>query len=930
MEKKRTRLVSLTLILVFLFSLSSSYYVNAQDDSRIENAREKAGRFLNRLSPEEKIGQLFLVTMDGNDITEDAPIFNLISSYHIGGVVLKRMNDNFIDQSLIEEAYSLISGLQTIEWTSSENIISIDGESKRQEYVPLFIGIAQSGDLIPTDQIISRLTPLPSQMAIGATWNPDLAKEAALVLGKEISSLGFNLLLGPSLDIIETPYGEGKGDLGVRTFGGDPYWVGEMGIAYISGLHEGSNNKIAVIAKNFPGRGSSDRLPEEEVATVRKSLEQLKLIELAPFIRVTDTTSLRDEEIVDGLLLSHIRYQGFQGNIRATTRPVSFDQAAVESIIGISPFSSWRDWGGILVSDDLGSQAVRKFFSPEGQLFDARQIARNAFLSGNDVLYMDQLIASNDVDRFETYKNILDHFVQKYREDRSFAERVDESVLRILTLKYRIYPEFNIDQVLPDPKLGEEIGKGSETVFNIISRAASLISPKRDQLNETIPDAPGQNEKIIVFTDAVVASQCSNCSPTDVIPVDGLQRSIIKLYGPAGSGQMPVQNLTSYSFEELQDYIDNPFNRVDLESNLTRADWVVFITHDQSPERAGAYALHNLLAEKPESIRNKTVIVFTFNAPYYYDATEISAFSAYYGIYTKTSAAFEVAARILFKEINPTGSSPVSIPGVAYNLISVTSPNPDQIIELFVDIPPSEEEIDLEDEVLETETVGENKLIDFVLGDMLPVKTGILLDNNNNPVPDGTVVRFTMNLQNDPLTIQQVESTTVSGVAHASFMLQSSGIHEIRAASEPAINSQILILDISEETGAIISAVTPTPVPTVPVVEKISEEEAIPVEIEEDNQSENNKMLEWVAVTLVAWMGGFLLLKSLKSIKNFSRRFKISCGSVIGGLLLGYWIMLGLPGSFSRFGLPGYFSLLIFVVLGNVLGGYFFWLISKQ
>jgi len=87
MEKKRTRLVSLTLILVFLFSLSSSYYVNAQDDSRIENAREKAGRFLNRLSPEEKIGQLFLVTMDGNDITEDAPIFNLISSYHIRGCV---------------------------------------------------------------------------------------------------------------------------------------------------------------------------------------------------------------------------------------------------------------------------------------------------------------------------------------------------------------------------------------------------------------------------------------------------------------------------------------------------------------------------------------------------------------------------------------------------------------------------------------------------------------------------------------------------------------------------------------------------------------------------------------------------------------------------------------------------------------------------
>jgi beta-N-acetylhexosaminidase len=56
-----------------------------------------------------------------------------------------------------------------------------------------------------------------------------------------------------------------------------------MGKAYISGLHTGSKSRMVVIAKHFPGRGSSDRSPEEEVATVRKSLEQLKQIELPPF-----------------------------------------------------------------------------------------------------------------------------------------------------------------------------------------------------------------------------------------------------------------------------------------------------------------------------------------------------------------------------------------------------------------------------------------------------------------------------------------------------------------------------------------------------------------------------------------------------------------------------------------------------------------------
>jgi beta-N-acetylhexosaminidase len=106
-------------------------------------------------------------------------------------------------------------------------------------------------------------------MAIGATWVPDLARQVGFVAGSELSALGINLLLGPSLDVLESPREQG-GDLGVRSFGGDPFWVGEMGKAYISGVHEGSTGRIAVISKHFPGYGSSDRLPEEEVATVRK------------------------------------------------------------------------------------------------------------------------------------------------------------------------------------------------------------------------------------------------------------------------------------------------------------------------------------------------------------------------------------------------------------------------------------------------------------------------------------------------------------------------------------------------------------------------------------------------------------------------------------------------------------------------------------
>ena len=926
MEKKKLRLAALTLVFVCLFAFSIFSSVLGQENGDLDLAAQNARLMLSRLSAEEKVGQLFLVTVDGPSLLEDSPIRELIQNYHLGGVILKKSNNNFTssDQSLTD-AYSLIKSLQQFEWDSANSMIVSPQEASLNDYVPLLIGISQSGDLFPDDQILNGVTPLPSQMAIGATWDSSLAEETGVLLGKEMAGLGFNLILNPSLDVLENPYGEGKGDLGVRTFGGDPFWVGEMGKAYIKGLHIGSIGRLAVIAKNFPGRGGSDRLPDEEVATVRKSLEQLKLIELAPFFEVTDIAGTSGSSIADGLLLSHIRYQGFQGNIRATTKPVSFDQTAIELLMSINPFASWRQNGGILISDDLGSPAVRKFFNPAGQAFDARQIARNAFLAGNDLLYMDQLLSTGDKDRFETYKKTIELFIQKYREDKAFAARVDASVLRILTLKFRIYPEFQFESVLPAEGGMANIGTGEETVYRVSSEAATLISPKMDQLNSALPDEPGINDRMVIFTDGLSVTQCVNCENQEIVSINELQNAISKLYGKSGSGQIQDQNVLSYSFIELQDYIENPFNRVELETNLSRADWVIFVIHSQNPDREGSYALHNLLAEKPEVIRNKNVVVFSFNAPYYYDATEISAFTAYYCLYTKIPSAFESAARLLFKENSPAGNSPVSISGIAYNLINATSPNPDQLIELIVENPLTIIQGTEEKEAVNGELAG------FKLGDNLPIRTGIILDQNNNPVPDGTVVKFMLSEQGENLTIQQIESTTEQGIARASFILQVPGRQEIRAITEPALNSQILLIDISEGNEAIISAITPTPVPTfmtssdqLPVLEGMAQNQ---VEI---LNKENNRFGEWLLISLLAWGSGYLFYVNSVFMKFQRDRLLICCAIILSGLAAGVWVLAGLPGSFSRVGFTGFLLLSVLIIFAEAIGGLLMWLIQDQ
>lgn len=923
MEKKRSVYLILVCVLILSFFTVSTGY--GQEGVGSSFARQQALQLIEKLSPEEKVGQLFLITFDGVETNVDSEISKLISDFHIGGIVLKHSNGNITEFDSDINLRLLISGLQEIaEQTANSQAEGAEGIPDN-EYIPLFIGVSQPGGSYPYDQILNGLTLLPAPMAIGATWDQSIAEEIGELLASELESLGFNLLLGPSMDVLDIKYSKDNNGLGVRTFGGDPYWVGEMGAAYIAGLHRGGGGRLAVIARNFPGQGGTDRLPGEEVSTVRKSLEQLKLVELPPFFKITDISGSIPASITNGLLTSHIRYQGFQGNIRATTKPISFDKNAIDLLMGIESLNTWRTEGGLLVSDDLGSQAVNKFFNPDGQYIDARQIAKNAFLAGNDVLFMGQMQSTGDADRFETYKNSIDLFVQKYKEDSAFSERVDDSVLKILTLKYDLYGEFALDRVIPDEIVFPTPLDFSNLPFETAKKAATLINPSQNQLDIFISEPPKFGERIVIFTDDQIVVPCEQCGAIEVFPVNGLQKSILKLYGPDGSGQISHNQIISYSFKDLNNYIQDPFNRPELEQNLSQADWVLFALREINLDEPSSAALRNLLSNNPVALHDKNVIVFSFDAPYYFDATEISAFSAYYALYSKLPAFIDVAARLVFQEINPIGASPVSIPGVGYELIENMSPHPDQVIPLSVD----------EDAavLLQTEPQEENSPLPktpvFKLGDLLPVKTGVILDHNGHPVPDGTVVAFTMYEQGGNITIQQTESETCEGIAKASISLQSAGVHEISVKSEPATNSEILVLDISEEE-AIVSAIIPTPLPMIGGTAEVQENQPV---IEEGMDiadiAPNNKLSEWFIATLFSCVFAMAVFAILRDFFILNDNLKISGVGMIGGLLNMVWFMFDLPGVNPRYGMNGYIRLCLVVLLGVAMGTLAGWVIIK-
>ena len=92
-------------------------------------------------------------------------------------------------------------------------------------------------------------------MAIGATWTPALAEKLGQVMGKELQAVGVNLLLGPPLDVLDAPRPGQQGDLGTRTFGGDPFWVGQMGQAFIRGVQNGSDGAVRDRGQALPRPG---------------------------------------------------------------------------------------------------------------------------------------------------------------------------------------------------------------------------------------------------------------------------------------------------------------------------------------------------------------------------------------------------------------------------------------------------------------------------------------------------------------------------------------------------------------------------------------------------------------------------------------------------------------------------------------------------
>jgi len=841
-------------VVTILISLVPLGAIRAQEEDEV-------ARLMARMSSTAKVGQLFLVTFPGAKVAEDAIITELIRDYHVGGVVFLPDNGNIVNEGdTPAQVATLVSQLQETTWMATQPVTEtlVEEETPPGPFIPLFIAVRHEGNGMPFTGIVNGMTPLPSEMALGATWNPAYAETVGQIVGQELRALGVNMLLGPSLDVLENPRPESTGDLGVRAFGGEPFWVGQMGQAYIRGVHGGAEGDVAVVAKHFPGLGASDRSLDEEISTVQRTLEKLRQIDLAPFFAVAQAEDPLARP--DGVMVSHIRFRGLEGGRFVTTRPISVDSQVLQRLLGLPELAGWREQGGVTVSDGLGVRALRRFYDPNEESFNSRRIAQDAFLAGNDLLLLSQFALSDDwEDRVANVKSTITFFHEKYDSDPSFQTLVDAAVARILRLKLALYGgTFRLAATQPNVETaGEQVGLGQEALSAIGRDAVTLLSPPSPDL---VPAPPIFEDNIVIFTDGRQGQPCVTCAPVPYIDPLALRDVILRLYGPDATGQINSSLVTSFTFDQLEEYMSAPPPLPaptpapgevvtstlphPVEAALQEADWIIFAMLNPTSDLPQSGVVRRFLAERADALRDPHLVVLAYDAPYHLDATEISKLSAYYVAYCRIESFIEASVRALFSEFAPVGTPPVSVAGINHDLLIRTSPDPEQTIALYYYIDePSEEGQPTPEPLEEGQPTPEPPKLE--VGDKLRLRTGVIVDHNGHPVPNGTPILFIFTYPQEGLE-HSIWAVTHDGVAETTVTLDRTGQLDISIQADPVPRTIVLQITIQEGEVAIVVPNTPTPRPTPiiptptptlepePVIEETPTPIPTPVEEEEE------------------------------------------------------------------------------------------------
>jgi beta-glucosidase len=223
-----------------LFSIGTAVLLGAQTLAAANiNTNREINRLLSSMSLEEKIGQMVQLDLLTVTVPKSSPI-RLDPAKLREALVTRRIGsliNNGVDHALTLD-----------EWTYVNRTIQdlIRAETPRK--IPLLYGI----DSIHGATYVLDSTLFPQSLGMAATRNPDLMRRCAEISALETRAAGLRWTFAPVLDVGRQPLWPRFAE----TFGEDPYLASVLGVAEVRGFQGdevGSSAHVAACLKHYLG-----------------------------------------------------------------------------------------------------------------------------------------------------------------------------------------------------------------------------------------------------------------------------------------------------------------------------------------------------------------------------------------------------------------------------------------------------------------------------------------------------------------------------------------------------------------------------------------------------------------------------------------------------------------------------------------------------
>src|SRR5437762_8389591 len=221
------------------------------------DALKWANKELERMSLDEKIGQLISVGVNATFLNQDSEGFKALRHQvvdnHVGGIILFR--------GPVYESVVLVNRMQEL-----------------AKYPLLVSADLEAGSGMRFDDTVN----FPWNMAIAATGNPDYARRAGELTAGEARAMGIQQIYAPVSDVNNNA---ANPVINVRSYGEDPNDVGRFVAAFVKGAQ---SEGVIATAKHFPGHGDTATDSHRGLPEIDVTRERLNSVELVPFRAAVD------------------------------------------------------------------------------------------------------------------------------------------------------------------------------------------------------------------------------------------------------------------------------------------------------------------------------------------------------------------------------------------------------------------------------------------------------------------------------------------------------------------------------------------------------------------------------------------------------------------------------------------------------------------